>query len=328
MRKILLINLFLLIFSNFAYSAGTPAGTVISNKVKLIFDYGDKKGLEAFAETSVVVDNKVNPIVTSVSSPSVIPSAKSQPLIFTLTNAGNAVQRYKLEAGPVYSPENVEFTNVKIYLDKDDSGTLTSGDILYIDPESFGDIEPDKTLKILIVADVPDNLENGKTSQYYLLATTVDAGTKTETKQTTGANTNSIDVVFADTKGIVDTEKDGKHSAMGVYTVKSAYVNIEKSFEIVSDPLNEGKPNKNAILRYLLNVTVIGDATAEKVLIKDVVPDGVDYIKGSIKLNGNPLSDKEDEDSGHFKDNTVFVKLGDMTKNTPKQVISFEVKIK
>lgn len=327
MKKLFLIN-FLLIFTNIAYSAGTPAGTVIGNTAKIKYNYGSQSDLSAEAGASFIVDNKVNVIITSLGSTSVLPSAKNQPLLFSLTNIGNAIQRYKLEAGPVYSPENVEFINIKIYLDKDDSGTLTSGDILYVDPESFGDIEPDKTLKIIIVADVPDNLENGKTSQYYLLATTVDPGTKTETKQTIGTNTNSVDVVFADTKGIVDIEKDGKHSTMGIYTVKSVYVNIEKSYEIVSDPSGEGKPNKNAILRYILNVTVIGDATAEGVLIKDIVPEGVDYITGTIKLNDNSLSDAEDADSGYFKENTVFVNLGDMSKNTPKQVISFEVKIK
>lgn len=328
MRKVFVFVFLLLVTVSSAYSAGTPAGTVITNKVKLTFDYGSEKGLESYAETSVIVDNKVNVVVTSLGTTSVTPGAKDVVLSFSLTNIGNSPQRYKLEAGPVYSPDNVEFTNIRIYLDKDSSGTLTAGDIKYIDAESFGDINPDTTLKILILADVPDTVENGKTSQYYLLATTVDAGTKTETKETTTVNTVGVDVVFADNAGIIDIARDGKHSALGTYLVKSAIVNIEKSLEIVSDPLGENKPNKNAIIRYILTVTVVGDATAEKVLVRDLVPDGTEYINKSIKLNGNQLTDEDDGDSGHFADNTVFVKLGDMTNKTPKQIISFEVKIK
>lgn len=313
-----------------SFSAGTPSGTAITNKVKVKFDYGDKKNLEAVAETTVMVDNKVNVVLTSLGNTSVTPSAKDRTLLFSVTNVGNTPQRYKLEAGPVYSPENVEFSNIRIYLDKDNSGTLTEGDLLYVDPATFGDVQPDQNLKILIVVDVPDNVEEGVTSQYYLMATTVDAGKIEETKETKGVNTIGVDVVFADKEGVVDVVRDGKHSAMGVFMVKSAKVNIKKEAEVVYDPISpeEPKTNKGAKIRYKLTVNVTGEATAEKVKIKDQIPAGTDYVSGTIRLNGNLLTDNEDNDSGKFTNGEVVVNLGDMTKSTPPQVIEFEVVIK
>lgn len=329
MRRSFFIVIFLfLVFTNSAYSAGTPAGTVITNSVKLVFNYGDQKGLEAIAQTSITVDNKVNVIVTNLGNTNVIPGEKEKPLIFTLTNAGNSSQRYRLEVGPVYAPNNVELTNIKIFWDKDNSGTVTPEDILYVDPESFGNILPDQTIKILVIADIPDNLENGQFSQYYLMATTVDADTKNDTLPSQGSNTSGVDIVFADTDGVVDINKDGKHSALGLFLVKTAIVKIEKSMEVISDPYGENKPYKNSIIRYSLIVTVEGEAKAEKVVIIDKIPEGTWYVANSIKLNGNPLTDSNDGDNGYISDNTIYVKLGDLTQKTPKQIITFDVKIK
>ena len=52
----------------------------------------------------------------------------------------------------------------------------------------------------------------------------------------------------------------------------------------------------------------------ENGLIKDVrivdkLPSGVEYIAGSLKMNGNSLTDDVDEDAGSYEDNTVESKL-------------------
>jgi len=327
------ILIFLLIFTCFSFqklshAAGVTSGTVIKNAAKVIYSIGNKKD-QAIAETSFVVDNKVIVVVTSLGNTTVLPNDKNQVLLFSLTNAGNTPQRYKLEAGPVFSPENVEMTNIRIYLDKDNSGTLTAGDILYSDPSSFGDMKPDETIKLLIVADVPQDLEDGKTSTYYLLATTVDAGTTNITQQS-ATNTAGVDVVFADPAGVNDIERDGRHSATGVFTVGSATVHIKKDAEITYDPLSTGqikKPNSGAILRYTLTVTVTGSAVAKDVTIKDTIPDGSEYVRNTLTLNANPLTDDVDTDGGSFKDGAIEVKLGDLSKSSPKQVITFDIKL-
>ena len=51
-------------------------------------------------------------------------------------------------------------------------------------------------------------------------------------------------------------------------------------------------------------------------LIKDMrlidkLPEGIEYIAGSMKLNGNLLTDAVDEDEGSYEDNTVKVNFGD-----------------
>jgi uncharacterized repeat protein (TIGR01451 family) len=328
--KTLIFLLILIFFSlqKLSHAAGVPSGTVITNRVTVTYSLGGQV-FQTITESSFVVDNKVIVVVTSLGNATVLPNDKDQALVFSLTNAGNTPQHYKLEAGPVFSPENIEMTNIRIYLDKDNSGTLTAGDIPYSDPSSFGDIKPDETIKLLIVADIPQDVEDGKTSTYYLLATTVDAGTTNITQQS-ATNTAGVDVVFADSAGINDIARDGKHSASGVFTVGSATVYIEKKAEIIYDPLSTGqikKPNPGAILRYTLTVTVTGSAVAKGVMIKDTIPDGSDYVRNTLRLNANPLTDEDDTDSGSFKDGAIEVKLGDLNKNSPRQVITFDIKL-
>lgn len=333
MKKILLLlMIFCFIFVKEGFSAGTPSGTNITNQVRIKYDYGAIKNLEAVAEATIVVDNKVNVVVASLGNTSITPGQINCTIPFSITNTGNTPQRYKLSVGPYFSsdPNYVELTNIRIYLDADGSGTLTAGDIQYIDASTFGDINPDQTIRILIVTDAPNNLADGQFAQYYLIATTVDAGTTTETVQTSGNNTSGIDVVFADGSGIVDSVRDGKHSALGIYNVKSATVNINKEAQIVYDPITPDEPKANigAIIKYKLTVTVTGEGTAQSVAIKDSVPAGTDYVAGTIKLNGNLLTDNDDSDAGKFSNGEVIVNLGDMTKSTPPQVIEFEVVVK
>lgn len=326
MKKLSLIFLLsITLFVKNVYSAGTPSGTVINNTAKLIYNLGDKKGLITQATASFVVDNKVNVVITPRGDATVMPGDKDRAIAFTITNTGNTPQRYELVAGLLDGPS---LTNVRIYLDKDGSGTLTAGDIPYVDPSTFGDILPDQGINVLLVADVPDNLPEGQTSLYYLKAITVDAGTTTRTVETKGANTAGVDVVFADASGPKDEVRDGSHSAAGRFSLISAVVNIKKSVEVISDPTGEGKPYKDAILKYTLKVKVTGEAEAKDVVIKDPILSGLGYIPGSLKLNNTNLTDADDQDSGKFENNTIIVKLGNLTKDSNEQVITFEVKVK
>lgn len=69
----------------------------------------------------------------------------------------------------------------------------------------------------------------------------------------------------------------------------------------------------------------------ENGLIKDMrlidkLPEGIEYIAGSMKLNGNLLTDAVDEDEGSYEDNTVKVNFGDVL-DTEERTVTFKVKV-
>jgi uncharacterized repeat protein (TIGR01451 family) len=314
-----------------ARAAGTTSGTIINNTASITYDLGGGS-LTATASASFVVDNKVNPTVVKNGDAEVEPGATDQALVFVLRNDGNTPQRYALAAipdggGPVMD-------NVRIYLDNGATpGSLDVTDTLYVDAATFGEVVVDGSLALLIVADTPPSATAGQTASYSLVATTVDATTTTVTVQTAGANTAGVDVVFADLDGTVDGDliRDGKHSAVGTFTIAGGLVlAIVKSAVITADPKhNTTNPVAlpGATVVYSLAVSVTGSGTAAHVVITDPIPLNSTYKSGSLMLNGAALTDSAEDDAGNVGGApvTMTVSLGDLTSASALQTISFAV---
>lgn len=329
-----------------AHAGGTASGTVISNTATATYGVGSVTGLTATATTTVTVDNKVIVTATKNADASVVPGAANQSLVFVVTNTGNTTQRYALS---VTNGAGVAMDNVRIYRDNGTTpNAWDASDTLYVDAATFGNVAADGSLNVLIVADTPGGATDGQTSDYNLIATTVDAGTTTVTQQTAGANTAGVDVVFIDVAGSAagDAARDGKHSASGRYSVSSLSLAVAKSVFVYSDPsngVNNGTAGNNyadcticpkaiptATLRYTITVTVTGAGTALNVIITDPVPTNTSYTTGSLKLNGGALTDGSGDDVGDVGVTTagmVTVNLGNLTSAAGVQTIQFDVTI-
>jgi len=328
-----------------AHAAGTPSGTVITNTATATYGVGTTTGLTATGSTTVTVDNKVNLTVTKNADATVTPGSTNDALVFVVRNDGNTTQRYALSA---VNSAGIVMDNVRIYRDNGSvPNEWDAADTLYVNAGTFGDVAADGTLNILIVADTPVTATDGQTSDYNLIATTVNAGTTTVTVQTVGPNTAGVDVVFADIAGSAagDIARDGKHSAAGRYTVSSTSVTVAKAVFVYSDPftgVNNGTAGNNytdctvcpkaipgATLRYTVTVTVTGSGTARKVVITDPIPANTTYTAGTLKLNGAALTDASDADAGNVGGApvTVTVNLGNLTSASGVQTIMFDVTI-
>ena len=334
-KKIGAIALFLalcFLASQSAYALGTPSGTSITNTATATYNDGGTPVTRTASAPAVVVDNKVNLTVTKNADVTVLPGATDQALVFEIKNEGNTTQRYAL------TPTNsagIAMENVRIYLDNGTNpGVWDAGDDLYVDASTFGDVLADGTLQVLIVADTPVGALSGETADYQLIATTVDAGTTTVTLPALGANTAGVDVVFTDIAGSAagDGNRDGKHSAQGIYSVNLLALVLSKSVEVVWDPNNlfiNPKAIPGARLTYTITTTVTGVGTAAAVVITDPIPANSTYVANSLKLNSAPLSDEPDGDVGSLGGSpvTVTVGLGDLTSASAVQTVTFDVTI-
>ena len=326
-----------------AQAVGTASGTPLISRATLTYNVGPTTGLTANTQATVIVDNKVNVIVTKNADATVTPASTNQALVFVVRNDGNTTQRYALSAVRL---AGIALNNVRIYRD---SGTAPNAwdaaDTLYADAATFGDIAADGILNLLIVADTPPEATDGQTSDYHLMATTVNKGTTTATVPTVGANTAGVDVVFADMAGSAagDGARDGRHSTPGRYTVGSITFTIDKTVLVYSDPsngvINGTPPNhtdcticpkaiRTATLRYTITVRVTGNGTATGVVITDPIPVNTTYVAGTLTVNGIARSDAGDSDAGDVGQTapgTVTVDLGDLTSTSPVQTITFDV---
>ncbi len=327
-----------------ALAAMTPSGTVVTNTATATYDTAEETGLTVTGSTVFTVDNLVNLTVTKNADKSVAPGSTDEELVFVVSNDGNTDQRYALS---VVNSDGISMDNVRIYLDDGTNpNEWDAGDTLYVDASTFGDVSPEGTLNVLVVADTPGGASDGDTSDYDLIATTVDAGTTDITIETTGPNTAGVDVVFGDVSGTApsDIDRDGEHSATGTYTVTAVTVVVTKSVLVYSDPHNgtlDGtapdysdctvcpKAIPGATLRYTLEITVEGSGTALDVVITDPIPADSTYTSDTLTLNGPSLSDQPSDDAGEVGGGpvTVTVRLGDLTSASPTQTITFDVTI-
>lgn len=323
-----------------AFALGTPSGTKITNMATATYTDGGAPVTVTATAPEIIVDNKVNLTVTSNGDLTIVPGATNQAIPFVVTNLGNTAQRYALTA---INSAGIPMDNVRIYLDNGTiAGEWDAGDTLYVDAATFGDVLADNTgiLKVLIVVDTPAVANSGDFADYQLLARTVNAGSTTLSEATIGANSDGIDVVFADNDGVYSTDdfRDGQHSSDGTYTVNLLALDLRKSVEVTWDPINlavDPKATPGAKLIYTIKATVSGTGTTAGVVITDPIPTNATYVPGSLKLNDVVLTDLETDlpsgsvDAGYVDGNpkSVTVTLGDMTSASLQQVISFEVTI-
>lgn len=296
-----------------AMAAGTLSGTDISNKATLNYKVGgiDQTSVDSNTVT-FKVDNKVNVTVTNTGGATVVSGSTRQALAFTVVNTGNTAQRYALSTSHV---SGITLTNVAIYKDNNADGQWDAGDTLYADAGTFGDVAPDGELKILVVGDVPLSATNGQTAVYNLVATTVNAGTTTETTQTAGADDpNTVDVVFADVNGSDDNNRDGKHSARGTYTVQTAALAVAKTAAVYSDPFNgttDPKAIPGAVVTYTITITNNGAASATDVAITDSLDTEITAGRLAFKTQFNDGANSCTAENGIVVNGTCYTNADD-----------------
>lgn len=290
------VGLILLLAAPAAWAVGTPSGTNINNRATIDYAVGgvnqediessptgnSTAGAGAGADTTFVVDNRVDLTVVSQGNTNVSTSQQNAALEFLLTNVGNTTQGYLLEV--VNGTTNIPMAGVEIWIeDGTTAGFQDTEDTLYVGGSNAGDLDPntgtatDAQLTVYIVADAPASATNGDTDTYWLRTTTTDAGTTTATTATAGAdNPAAVDNVLADADadaGAVDGLNDGRHADSGDFVVAASALTVTKTHAVYSDPINgttDPKAIPGAVIEYTVNITnAAGSAIAQGVTISD-----------------------------------------------------------
>jgi len=123
----------------------------------------------------------------------------------------------------------------------------------------------------------------------------------------------------------------GEDWAQGSYWMRDYRLVSEKSMEILS---SDGELHTGSVVRYTLLVAIEGgDGRIENVVVEDEIPEGTEYLPGSMTLDGNSLTDEEDADAGSLLEDPdrIRVNLGTLEQSSEGRTernVTFEVRVK
>ncbi len=175
----------------------------------------------------------------------------------------------------------------------------------------------------ITLGDLPNtnNLPNGMTVQFKVKAKTGYVGKEisnkaqinydsllTNTSKKTESNEVTTPVVFKDP--VLESKKTSVIKA-------KAEGNQDADHPEVGD----------ALLYTIQTRNTVEDSQVKNLAISDTVPEGLDYVPGSLKVDGASVSDDQDNDKGQYTDGKVSGQIGNVT-DTEWHNVTFEVKVK
>jgi len=296
-----------------ASAVGTDAGVTVSNRATVNYTVGtvaqapiessptgnSNPGVGNGANTTFVVDNRINLNVTELSGNATVVSPGQTGVVtaFTVSNTGNATQGYQLSAsnlvgGAVFGNTDNADVSIPLLVFVDNpgaGGTAGVYDAAFDTAANVDTLAEDGSVVVFIVANVPLTATNGQFSNVRLQARAAVPGTNGATleAETAGADTAGIDIVFG------DTGRDATATADDQYSVQSAALTITKASTVISDPFNgttDQKAITGAVIEYVVSIANTGTVSAGSIQLSDTLDATLTFATG--QYNGG-LADVE-----------------------------------
>lgn len=289
--------LLLLCSLNAVHAEIAPADRLISNQASMSFT--DAEG-QSRTITSDVVQIRVRQVYRlTLEADNSRLSADNASVEFNhvLTNTGNGTDSYILTTADLVD-DNFDFTNIQLFLD---DGTGNPGAPI----NGALTLEPGEELRIVVVADIPDNQDDGAIGRLELTATSEQDPAATPV---TASNTDTVTI---NSNAIIRIRKE----------LRDANGNL----------VSNGDPSSGP---YTFNLIIDnqGSVASGTINITDVLDDAFDYLEGSATYTvvaGN-LTDADDGDEGGIAyqsdGSTVQASITSLAGNT-SQTLAFDVAI-
>lgn len=289
-----------------ALAGGTAAALSINNKATVNYQVGgvaqpfiessptgnSTPGLNNGANTTFVVDRKIDLTVQEVGSAAtpVTPGQANQVTTFFVRNDGNDTQGMTLSAAnlpngstiPVWgtTPDAFDVTNVRVFVENTAcTGIGQTGPTMGYQAgtdtaTSIATIAADACAFVYVVADTPNTATNGQPADVRLTVIVRAPTTLAALTETAGAESaTTVDVVFA------DTGRDATAAADDQYLVSAATLAVQKTSQVVYDPINGAlapgvfpKAIPLGVVEYGITLTNTGGQNASVVTITDSIP--------------------------------------------------------
>ncbi|MBA4381280.1 MAG: hypothetical protein C0406_01830 [Sideroxydans sp.] len=345
-----------------AWGVGTASGLTISSSATVSYDFGGSVQPPITKVVSFVVDNKVNMTVvevgggaTAVIADPLLPVTSSA--TFTVTNHGNTTQDFALAVANLVNGTVNPFGGALV--DNYDGGPCAVSNIViaagsmgpYAGPaqQYINALAADSSATVTVSCTTPAAQANNSLAVISLKATARD----NDGANTLGAalandltpdQVNTVQVVFVDAAGSDDVAIDGAYSVRDAFLAGTVILTLTKEVLDVTDvngrlvlnPL----PGDSALipkstLTYRITAVMVGQGTANNLVVKDVLPASLTYMPGTLSVacvSGNftvpgacgvgvittpqvaasKTDSNVDADFADFTGNTVSVSLGNV----------------
>jgi len=288
------------IFFSIVLSAkGTVSGTEIVNSATISYSiFNENNQLETNSDIF-----KVERVIDiNIQSQDTVPvevnsGDDKRVLTFLVSNNGNSVDSIALG----YNHINTDFIpmSVKIYVDTNDDGVFSDGDL----EVTKLDLGADESVIIFVVSDIPENADRNEESNDSVVISSLGQPITDKTGEQNNTNTVIIS----------NTAKD-----VGTYKIRNYWMDVNKTQNIHSD---DNSTHTGSIVTYSIELCIGGDndeAIIKNVVLKDSIPNGTKYIENTLRLDG---SSTEAYDNG-----VISVEVPDLVGSACHEV-TFDVQI-
>lgn len=300
-----------------ALAAGVTAGTLIENTASATFKSGSQTGTITSNTVVLKVDELLDVSVASLNASDVVLASGTSVSAFAVTNNGNGPEAFSILVDPSASGNQFNAVINSVVLDSNDNGLYEPGiDTVLNASRQTPVLSPDTSVRVFVVASLPSGATDGQTARLRLTGTAL-TGSGTPGTSFAGHGDGGGDAVVGLTTASA-TAFAGLRSSL-------ATVRLTKSASVI-DPFGGTSAVPGAKLTYRLVAEVTGSGTTEGLELRDIIPPGTTYEPGSLKLDGDALTDTADGDAGKADASGIIVKAGDVAGGLTKTV-DFTVKI-
>jgi uncharacterized repeat protein (TIGR01451 family) len=303
-----------------AQAAGTLAGTNIVNVATATYETPGGPPASVDSNTVTLKVDELLDVTVAWRDPADVvgaPGLAGQILSFTVTNAGNGPEAYKL--GTIANGGGDDFDPVvtAVFLDSNGNGAYDAGvDTAYVPGSNDPVLGPDESVAVFVLSTIPLAAADGNRGKVDLTAVSA-TGSGAPGTSFAGVGEGGGNAVVGATGAAAQDD--------GWYAIRKASLAFVKS-ATVADPFGGTTQGPGAVITYTLTATVSGTGTLANVAVADPIPAGTTYQPGSLTLDSAPLTDAADSDSGRFTGTGIAVGLGNLAAGSTKTV-KFKVKI-
>lgn len=262
----------------------TPGGSVISNQAEATYEDDSGTSYSAVSPTvtvtiQAVVSLTVTPDETTASN--TIGQRERITRVFRICNTGNVPDAYTITAASIDSPAAL----VSLHFDNDGSSTFTSSDTeITINGAASKQISPGACLGVLAVVDTLD---------FPLGNLTI--------RLTARSNTDGVNGRPSDEGTIINNVGSSARLTSPTDTSLPPLKTVNDSNRSI---VSVGTP-----FTYSITFRNSGDVAARSVVVADNLNPKLEYVAGSLTLDGRNLSDIADADEGDVQNRRLVVRL-------------------
>lgn len=300
-----------------ALAAGVSAGTSIENTATATYSTGASSETITSNTVSIRVDEVLDVTVASLDAGNVSLGSGGAVLSFQITNTGNGPEAYELTVNPALGGDDFDPSVTQIAYDSNGNDTFDSGvDTVIAAGGATPEIDPDDTLRVFVVTQLPGAVGDGDTADLRLIAAAATGSGSPGTVFAAQGQGGGAAVVGASTAE--DQDEGTLVASIGAVTlVKSASI---------ANAFGTAEAIPGAVVTYTLVATVSGSGSVSNLTVTDPIPAGTTYESGSLALNGASLTDATGDDAGQAGGAGISVSLGPLAGGSSR-TITFSVKL-